>query len=78
MRETDIAGRVGGDEFAALLLEARPGDVDAVVERLRARLPAGLAVSVGSAQLPDEASVPEQLVASADRRLYSNKVARAA
>ena len=78
VRETDIAGRVGGDEFAALLLEAGPGDVDAVVERLRARLPAGLAVSVGSAQLPDEASVPEQLVAAADRRLYSNKVARAA
>jgi diguanylate cyclase (GGDEF)-like protein len=78
MRETDVTGRVGGDEFAGLLLEARPGDVDAVVERLRSRLPTGLAVSVGSAQLPDEATVPEQLVAAADRRLYSNKVARAA
>lgn len=78
VRETDVAGRVGGDEFAALLLEARPGDVDAVVGRLRARLPGGLAVSVGSAQLPDEATVPEQLVAAADRRLYSDKIARAA
>jgi diguanylate cyclase (GGDEF)-like protein len=78
VRETDIAGRIGGDEFAALLLEARPEDVDAVVDRLRARLPGGLSVSVGSAQLPDEATVPEQLVVAADRRLYSNKVARAA
>jgi diguanylate cyclase (GGDEF)-like protein len=78
VRETDVAGRIGGDEFAALLLEARPGDVDAVVERLRARLPAGLAVSVGTAQLPDDATVPEQLVAAADRSLYSDKVARAA
>ncbi|HJS71063.1 MAG TPA: GGDEF domain-containing protein [Gaiellaceae bacterium] len=78
VRETDVAGRVGGDEFAALLLEARPGDVDAVVERLRACLPAGLAVSVGSAQLPDEGTAPEQLLAAADRRLYSDKVARAA
>jgi diguanylate cyclase (GGDEF)-like protein len=78
VRETDVAGRIGGDEFAALLLEARPGDVDAVVERLHARLPAGLAVSVGTAQLPDDATVPEQLVAAADRRLYSDKVARAA
>jgi diguanylate cyclase (GGDEF)-like protein len=78
LRETDVAGRVGGDEFAALLLEARPGDVDAVVERLRACIPDGLSVSVGAAQLPDEASSPEQLVAAADRRLYSDKVARAA
>jgi diguanylate cyclase (GGDEF)-like protein len=78
VRETDVAGRVGGDEFAALLLEARPGDVDAVVERLRARLPDGLAVSVGTAQLPDDATVAEQLVAAADRRLYSVKIARAA
>jgi diguanylate cyclase (GGDEF)-like protein len=78
VRETDVAGRIGGDEFAALLLEAGPRDVDAVVERLRARLPDGLAVSVGAALLPDEATAPEQLVAAADRRLYSDKVARAA
>jgi diguanylate cyclase (GGDEF)-like protein len=78
VRETDVAGRVGGDEFAALLLEARPGDVDAVVERLRERLPGVLPVSVGAAQLPGDATVPEQLMAAADRRLYSDKVARAA
>ena len=52
--------------------------MDAVVERLRACLPAELAVSVGSAQLPDEGTAPEQLVVAADRRLYSDKVARAA
>jgi diguanylate cyclase (GGDEF)-like protein len=78
LRETDVAGRVGGDEFAALLLAAGPGDVDAFVPRLRDDLPDGLSVSAGAAYLPDDCSAAEQLLATADRRLYSDKTAPAA
>jgi diguanylate cyclase (GGDEF)-like protein len=78
LRETDVAGRVGGDEFAALLLAAGPGDVEAFVARLRERLPERLSVSAGAAHLPEECSSAEQLLDTADRRLYSDKTARAA
>ena len=78
VRETDFAGRTGGDEFAALLLEAGPPDVERFLERLRDRLPEGLSVSAGVAHLPDECSAPEQLLALSDRRLYADKTARAA
>jgi diguanylate cyclase (GGDEF)-like protein len=78
VRETDFAGRTGGDEFAALLLEAGPRDVDGFLARLRAGMPEGLSVSAGAAHLPAEASTAEQLVVAADRRLYADKPARAA
>jgi GGDEF domain-containing protein len=73
-----VAGRIGGDEFAALLPAAGPPDVDAFVARLRQRLPEGLSVSAGAAHLPAESTVPEQLLETADRRLYSDKAAKAA
>jgi diguanylate cyclase len=78
VRETDFAGRTGGDEFGALLLEARPADVAAFLGRLRERLPDDLRVSAGAAHLPGESSTAEQLVAAADRALYADKSARAA
>ena len=78
VRESDFAGRTGGDEFAALLLEARPRDVEAFLGRLREGLPEGLAVSSGAAHLPHECSSAEQLLETADRRLYADKTARAA
>jgi diguanylate cyclase (GGDEF)-like protein len=78
LRETDVAGRVGGDEFAALLVSAAAPDVDAFVARLRRALPEGLHVSAGAAHLPAECPAAEQLLQIADRRLYSDKTARAA
>jgi diguanylate cyclase (GGDEF)-like protein len=78
VRETDFAGRTGGDEFATLLLEAEPGTVDAFLERLHERIPEGLAVSAGAAYLPEECSAAEQLLATADRRLYADKTGKAA
>lgn len=77
-RETDAVGRLGGDEFAALLLEADAERVGAFLDRLFERLPSELAVSAGTAFLPDESSTGEQLVALADRRLYARKAQRAA
>jgi predicted signal transduction protein with EAL and GGDEF domain len=52
--------------------------VDAFVARLRRALPDGLSVSAGSAQLPTECPSVEQVLETADRRLYSDKSARAA
>ena len=78
VRETDAAGRTGGDEFAALLIEVGPSDVEAFRKRLRERLPAEIAVSMGAAYLPEECSAAEQLLEAADRRLYADKTARAA
>jgi diguanylate cyclase (GGDEF)-like protein len=76
-RATDVLGRLGGDEFGALLLEVEGGRVASFLARLRERLPEGPAASAGAAFLPDEGSTAEQLVALADRRLYEDK-ARAA
>jgi diguanylate cyclase (GGDEF)-like protein len=78
LRETDVAGRIGGDEFAALLPTAGQPDIDSFLARLRERLPEELSVSAGAAHLPAECSAVEHLLEAADRRLYSNKAARAA
>lgn len=78
VRTTDFAGRTGGDEFAALLLEADPDDVGVFLDRLRESVPDGVVFSAGAAFLSDGASTPEQLVAAADRRLYADKAVRAA
>lgn len=72
-RETDVVGRLGGDEFGALVLEVDPATVDAFVARMRERLADGPAVSAGAAFLPDEGTTPEQLLVAADRRLYEDK-----
>jgi diguanylate cyclase (GGDEF)-like protein len=82
LRGSDVAGRMGGDEFAVLLLEAdkhagerfllrfREG-----VEELRRRgeLPDAFGASAGFAHYPSEAPDPDTLLRLADSRQYAAK-----
>jgi diguanylate cyclase (GGDEF)-like protein len=83
-RETDMAARFGGDEFAVVLPDTGGEGAFAVGERLRERVAAHhflvaealdirLTVSVGVATLPDAAASAEELVQAADQAMYRVK-----
>lgn len=83
LRPSDVLGRLGGEEFAAMLPGAEPAQIGAIAERLRAgvaqqpfALPGGATlvatVSVGAvAARPDEDA--DALLMRADRALYEAK-----
>ena len=87
LRECDIVGRFGGDEFAVLFPQTDADHAHAVMEQLRAHI-AGAAitpgagsggpqlhctVSVGLAALPGEAASLTDILALADSALYHAK-----
>ena len=84
-REYDYVARMGGDEFVMLLPGIRP---DAVAERLKALeqvvMDAGRSVcgaeivsaSIGAANYPDDGTDAEQLLSTADQRMYRLKHGR--
>jgi hypothetical protein len=61
-----------------VLLQARPAAVAAYLERVRSRFPADVSASAGAAFLAEVTGPATELFALADRRLYDDKVARAA
>jgi diguanylate cyclase (GGDEF)-like protein len=82
VRETDLPGRVGGEEFAVILMGTDLDGAAALAENLRADLPALVNVggsgdwrvtaSFGVAELgPSDGT--EELIAAADRALYRAK-----
>jgi diguanylate cyclase (GGDEF)-like protein len=87
LRECDIVGRFGGDEFAVLFPQTDADHAQAVLERLRAQIasaaitpgagsvdpPLHCTVSVGLAALPGEAASLTDILALADSALYHAK-----
>ena len=81
VRNIDVAGRYGGEEFVVILVETGREEAFAVAERLRERLKlAGftangvpLTVSIGIAGYPDDADRREDLLNKADRAMYLAK-----
>lgn len=86
LREIDIIGRLGGEEFAVVLPETELEHAMEVAERLReavaqASIPINantnlqLTVSIGVAQLTDLHNNVDALLLSADKALYQAKAA---
>jgi diguanylate cyclase (GGDEF)-like protein len=79
-RRDDALGRIGGEEFALLLVDADAGVAHRVAERIRAALrdataeaPGPLTLSVGIAELSPAVASSHALLHAADRALYAAK-----
>ena len=84
LRSTDLVGRLGGEEFGAVLFGAETASAAATAERIRAAFEAsyaeegagggGISVSVGVASVPSGETVEiEVLMSKADEALYVAK-----
>jgi diguanylate cyclase (GGDEF)-like protein len=86
IREYDIAGRFGGEEFAIVLPETGPEEAQALAERLRAAVeyasfevaasdtPIHATMSIGLASLPCDANTANELIHAADVAVYQAKL----
>jgi diguanylate cyclase (GGDEF)-like protein len=81
-RDTDIVGRIGGDEFAALAIDSSAGHEAAIAARLSEKLKCVnsdesrylLSLSVGAVRYhPETASSIEELIDLADQAMYRAK-----
>jgi len=84
-RDTDVIGRLSGDEFAALVTVSDPNACDLILHRLQSavaadnlsRAEASLSLSVGFAQFnPREPSSIADLLRKADVAMYEHKLAK--
>lgn len=78
LRNTDLAARIGGEEFALLLPATDLAQAQQLAERLRQeiaalQLPAAVTVSIGCAELSAEMGSVDALLARADEALYAAK-----
>ncbi|HSF14299.1 MAG TPA: GGDEF domain-containing protein [Vicinamibacteria bacterium] len=85
IRDTDLFGRVGGEEFLVVFPGTAPADARAVADKIRQKIedypfrhrnrqPLGrLSVSGGVAAFPDDALDSANLMREADRALYKAK-----
>ncbi len=83
VRETDIAGRYGGEEFGVILPETSAQEALVFAERFR-KLIAGhtiaaedqklsITISLGIAEITPEMQQPDEWITAADRALYQSK-----
>ena len=85
-RDSDVVGRIGGDEFVALVTEGSPFRSDGIIQRLQTALvgfnaDSGrsyiLSASIGVARYdPDSPTAIDNLVNRADSQMYENKQRR--
>ncbi len=87
IRNIDLAARYGGEEFALVLIETNKASARIVAEKIRVlverehfecedKQPMGkLTISTGVATFPDDGMEFDDLVATADKRLYRAKQA---
>ncbi len=83
VRSTDLLGRLGGEEFAAVLADTTAEKAAAVAERIRASFaqaalevdnhPVGATVSIGLVHCQDAVLDVHELLAQADQALYCAK-----
>lgn len=87
VRETDIVGRMGGDEFVVFMENIDRNKVNELVDKIRqaaeepetfggAQLQVG--ASIGTAMAPDDGNALDELLRIADSRMYADKDARKA
>ena len=78
----DVAARIGGDEFAIILLNCAPADLPAVCARIRAAVTAPIAlcsgtfqvgISLGWAHALPASRAPIELMKQADDAMYRDK-----
>jgi len=82
-RQSDIVGRVGGDEFIALVIQNSPVDVETIIQRLQKTLDAAnekiekgykISISIGySVYEPGKELSIDNLISIADKMMYANK-----
>ena len=84
LREQDLAGRYGGDEFGVLLPDTDLAGAQAIAERIRAQVEASTmqsaegvrcAISLGIATADGEGDDVREWIRRADRALYRAKLA---
>ena len=88
IRASDVAARVGGDDFVVLLTEADAATAAAIAQRIRNNIYGGTVsvanrliranASVGLANFPDDHLYPKELMMLADQRMKQDRELRAA
>jgi diguanylate cyclase len=83
LRDSDVAGRYGGEEFAVILVDTDAAGAKVVAERLRTTIEAAsvpfeehvinFTISLGIAELTPKISDPTMWIDTADRGLYNAK-----
>ena len=81
LRDSDILGRYGGDEFIAILPNVDRGEAELIMKRIRNALYnttilpdiPPISFSFGVAQFPEEGKEIDTLLRLADKRMYTDK-----